>query len=364
MTEEKTAAETAEAEAQKNIDLFLEDDDFSEEGSDAGKRADDDDDSGEGNAGNDGNAPDANKDKKPENQNQNAGNDSDLSDEELLKEFQTPSGDNKPAPPPTEFNSPIEVANYLGFEFKDKKPEEINFEVVKNEVEKYKKLASESDLVHVKNMKQFILDNPQATELDYFQKYVSPFEPLKYFGDAELLMLKFTEVDKLSKEDAQKKYDEFVVNGELEKEATKFRTLVAAKDKEFYDNLETEKTKQASIAEKEKTTKRQELMQALISSKADFLGGKIALKNNDIKSIYDSVVGGEVHKALKSHKVMGEVAWFLKNKEKFFDILEQNGENAEKVRQINEAANAKRQVNSGVTDTSTKDQFSEDDWNE
>lgn len=311
-----------------------------------------------------------NQNQNPENKdkpNGDEGNGDDLTDEELLA-LAKPN-DNQQQQKlvvPEKFDSPIEIASYLGINISGKKPEEITFVDVKNELTRVQTLATESELPEIKQMKSYLLENKGATEIDYFQKFVSPLEPLKYMTDKELLMAKFTEVDKKSIEEAESLINDLVLENKFGDEAKAFRNIVNAKNEEFYKKRNQEIIDAQNLKEQQKEKNKADLLIALHTNKSNFMEGKVVLSNKDVKETFDYIASGEVHKALSDHKVMGEIAWFLKNKQTFINILTQEGSNEEKIKHINMLANSKNSATMRGNDNSTKNNasFDIDDWNE
>jgi len=321
----------------------------------------DDDDPNKDNQNNsDNNQNPDNKDKP----NGDEGNGDDLTDEELLA-LANPGQQQQQAPVvPEKFDSPIEIASYLGLNISGKKPEEITFVDVKNELTRVQTLATESELPEIKQMKSYLLENKGATEIDYFQKFVSPLEPLKYMTDKELLMAKFTEVDKKSIEEAESLINDLVLENKFGDEAKAFRNIVNAKNEEFYKKRNQEIIDAQNLKEQQKEKNKADLLIALHTNKSNFMEGKVVLSNKDVKETFDYIASGEVHKALSDHKVMGEIAWFLKNKKTFINILTQEGSNEEKIKHINMLANSKNSATMRGNDNSTKNNadFDPDQW--
>lgn len=268
--------------------------------------------------------------------------DGDISEEELMKQFDV-AGDNKPAAVPTEFNSPVEVAKYLGVTL-SKEPEKVTFEDVKTEIENIRKIATEDSLTEVKNIKTFLAENPGAKEIDYFTKYISPVEPLLLYDDKQLAVWMYTEVNKMKREDAEKKVDDMVYDNTFAEEAKKLRNIVIEKNNQFYKDRDAKIEEQAKAKEVEKIEKKKALMSSILKSKESFIGGEIVLKNTDVKNLYDKIVSGEVHKQLKNHNVIAEVAWFLDNKESLISILKGDASEETKLKIWNKMSNAKQQT--------------------
>lgn len=298
--------------------------------------------------------------------NKSAQQDGDLSDEDLLKLAapDDPAASQQAIQEPIEFNSPVEISTYLGFNFDGKRPEEITLKAVKEEVETLRKLATESDLKEVKNIKEFLLNNPGASEIDYFQQFVSPLEPLTLLGDKELLMFKFINVDKISKEDAEKKLDSLVYDNKVEEEAKNIRSFVNERNTQFYKDRDAKIEEQKKAAEATKIAKRKELMSEIIKAKPNFMEGQIVLTNKDIEALYTEITSGNVHKQLKEHKVIAEVAWFLKNKKTLIQVLKEDGESSAKLDLLNRLANSKRQEPRRGNPPSADDamKINPDDW--
>ena len=284
----------------------------------------------------------ANEGQNPAGDNKPAPDPNDITDEELMKQFETPA-DNKPATVPTEFNSPVEVAKYLGVSL-SKEPEKVTFEDVKTEIENIRKLATEDALTEIKNIKSFLAENPGAKEIDYFTKYISPVEPLLLYDDKQLAIWMYTEVNKMKREDAEKKVDDMVYDNTLAEEAKKFRNIVTEKNNQFYKDRDAQVELQAKAREAEKVENKKALMSSILKNKESFIGGEIVLKNTDVKNLYDKIVSGEVHKQLKDHNVMAEVAWFLDNKESLISILKGDASEEAKLKIWNKMSNAKQQT--------------------
>lgn len=288
--------------------------------------------------------------------------DDDIADDELFKDFKKPEEQQQAVP--KEFNSPIEIASYLGVKIDGKKPEEITFEDVKKEIENTRKLATESDLTEIKNIKSFLAENKGATEIDYFQKYVSPIEPLLYYGDKELMMYKFTELDKKSLDEAEKLVDDLIYEKKFEDTVKNFRSFVSTKNAEFYTKRDSEFENAKKEREQATLKNREDLMRALHENKSSFFDGNIVLKNSEILDMHKGIVNGEVHKALKDHKVMGEVYWFLKNKLKLIQILKGDGANDARLNLFNQFANAKQPQMRGAAPSSADElKVDPNDWN-
>jgi hypothetical protein len=250
------------------------------------------------------------------------------------------------------------VAKKLGIKFK--KGEEVTMDAITKKVENIIKLATTDTDPDINMLRQFKLDNANATIFDFAKEQVSPFKAFLELDNKTLIIEKLKRVDKKSPAEALAQVEEMEEAGTIDATGKTIRDELTEADKEHETNRKAKHDQLVAGRKAKAIEKQKKLLTVFKENRDKMFDGHFKVSNSEIVESFNYIKSGQVYKDLEDEKVLAEFAVFQRNRKAIMSTIKGSASRNSKAMILGKLSNAKQTIPDRAE--SQSDGFNKNDW--